>query len=144
MPSIYTETVINAPKKQVWHALFHKEEWLKWNTFLFDSDPARPFQLGREVILSLRRIRREEETEFGALVTLLQLNTCLSWVSTTTGFRTEYIFELQEIGVGRTKYMHQAKFSGWLSGIFLPFIRLDEQRAMERMARELKHYVEGF
>jgi hypothetical protein len=54
------------------------------------------------------------------------------------------VFELQEIGVGRTKYVHKNHFSGILTRVFLPFIREDEKRGIQRMARELKRYVESF
>ncbi len=143
MPSLYTETEINASKKQVWQALYHKERWLKWNSFLFDANSSLTFTEGQEIFLSLRRVPGEEKTEYQALVTLVQPGFCLSWVSSIIGFRTECIFELQEIGVGRTKYIHREIFSGWLTRLFFPFIRSDEHRGMERMARELKRYVEG-
>jgi hypothetical protein len=54
------------------------------------------------------------------------------------------MFELQEIGVGRTKYIHKGNYSGILSRVFVPFIREDERRGIQRMARELKRYVENF
>lgn len=142
MTSLYIEIEINAPRQQVWQALYHKERWRDWNTFLFDGDASQPFQAGKGVLLSLRRLPQEEETEFQATVTLVQPGICLSWVSAIAGFRNQYVFELQEIGVGRTKYIHQDTFSGILSRAFLPFIRADEQQGMKRMARELKRYVE--
>jgi hypothetical protein len=142
MTSLYTEIVINAPKQQVWYALLHKNQWHRWNTFLFDCDSTVPFRRGYEVFLSRRRLPQEEETEFSSLVTQLQSNSCLSWVSSIPGLRNEYVFELQEIGVGRTKYIHNNYYSGFLTRLFLPFIREDEQRGNQRMARELKRYVE--
>jgi hypothetical protein len=78
------------------------------------------------------------------LITRVQPNICLAWVSSIPGFRNEYVFELQEIGVGRTKYVHKTSYSGVLTRVFLPFIREDEQRGIQRMARELKRYVERF
>ncbi len=143
MPSLHAEIEINAPKYQVWRVLFHKEQWHQWNSFLFDRDPSVPFQRGQAVMLSLLRSAGEEATEFQSCVTLLQPEVCLGWVSAIPGFRTENIFELEEIGIDRTKYIHQENFSGWLSQVFLPFIRVDEKRGMERMAWELKRYVEA-
>lgn len=140
--SLYTEIEINAPKELVWEALIHKEQWKRWNTFLFDLDPSQPFKQGQEVSLSLRRLPNEEETEFQPRVMLVQPQVCLAWMSEIPGFRNEYMFELQEIGVGRTKYVHRDHFSGWLTRVFLPFIRQDEQVGIKRMARELKRYVE--
>lgn len=143
MPSLYTEIEIAAPKQKVWQALYHKENWLKWNTFLFDCEPARPFQPGAEVWLSIRRLPGEEETEFHPLIKLVQPPVALSWLSEIPGFRNEHYFELQDIGVNRTKYVHRETFSGWLTRLFLPFIRKEEQQGMKRMAMELKQYVEG-
>ncbi len=40
----------------------------------------------------------------------------------------KHIFELQKIGVRRTKYVHREEFSGWLTRLFLPFIKEDEKR----------------
>ncbi len=142
MVSLYTEIEINAPKEKVWQALFQKDRWKYWNTFLFDCDSSRLFSPGQEVFLSLRRLPHEEETEFEPLVRVVQPNICLSWVSSTPGFRNEYVFELQEIGVNRTQYLHKNYYSGVLTRVFLPFIRRDEHRGNQRMARELKRYVE--
>ena len=144
MASFYTEIEINAPKHQVWQVLFQKNQWKYWNTFLFDCQSNVPFQQGKEVFLSLRRLPNEEETDFEALVTLVRPSVCLIWVSQIPGFRNEYVFELQEIGISRTKYIHKSNFSGILTRVFLPFIRQDEQRGIQRMARELKRYVESF
>ena len=144
MASLYTEIDITAPKQQVWQVLFQKDQWKYWNTFLFDRDSEVTFMQGYEVFLSLRRLPHEEETEFEPLITRVQPTVCLSWVSSIPGFRNEYVFELQEIGVGRTKYIHKNNYSGILTRVFLPFIREDERRGIQRMARELKRYVEGF
>ena len=144
MASLYSEIEINASKQIVWQALIMKEEWMYWNTFLFDCDRYQHFHPGREVSLSLRRLPEEEETEFQPLVTLMQPETCLKWVSSIPGLRNEHIFELQEIGIRRTKYVHKDHFSGILQKVFLPFIKEDEQRGMKRMARELKRYVERY
>jgi hypothetical protein len=144
MASLYTEINISAPKQRVWQVLIQKDRWKHWNTFLFDCDSKVPFQQGKEVFLSLRRLPNEEETQFEPLVTRVQPNICLSWVSSIPGFRNEYMFELQEIGVGRTKYVHKTDYSGILTRAFLPFIREDEQQGIQRMARELKRYVESF
>ncbi len=142
MPSLYTEIEIDAPKTQVWRILFQKDRWKYWNTFLYDCDPDRPFIQGQETILSLCRVSGEEPIEFQPIVTLVQPDVCLQWVSTIPGFRNEHVFELQDIGKNRTKYIHQERFSGALSKMFLPFIRRDEQQGIQRMAWELKHYVE--
>lgn len=140
--SLYTEIEIEAPHQLVWQVLLQKEQWQYWNTFLFDLDASQPFKQGEEVSLALRRLPNEEETEFQPKVTLVQPQVCLAWVSQIPGFRNEYVFELQEIGMGRTKYVHRDNFSGFLSRVFLPFIRQDEQLGIKRMARELKRYAE--
>lgn len=144
MASLYTEIDINASKQRVWQVLFQKERWKHWNTFLYDCDSNVPFQQGQEVFLSLRRLPDEEEKEFTPLVTRVKPDICLSWVSSIPGFKSESVFELQEIGVRRTKYVHKNYYSGILARVFLPFIRDDEQRGIQRMARELKRYIEGF
>lgn len=142
MPSLYAEIEINAPKSAVWQALLHKENWLKWNTFLYDRNSTLPFKQGQTVQLSLRRLREETETEFSPRITLLQPEACLRWVSTAPGFRSEHIFELQEIGWQRTKYIHQENWSGVATYLFIPFLKQDELQGLRRMARELKQYVE--
>ena len=142
MPSLHTEIEIYAPRRKVWRVLYHKEMWMYWNTFLYDCDPDREFAVGREVLLSLRRIPGENETEFQPRITLVQPDICLQWVSTIPGFTTEQVFELQDLGRDRTKYVHQERFSGNLTRLFLPFIRQDEQQGIRRMAKELKYYVE--
>lgn len=143
MPSLYTAIEINASRRKVWQALVQKESWKYWNTFLYDCDPQHPFQEGQRVLLSLRRIAGEEETEFEPVVTLIQPGLCLKWVSSIPGFVNEHVFELQEIGRDRTQYIHQENFSGFLTRVVLPFIRQDEHQGIKRMARELKRYVEA-
>ncbi|MBL1175854.1 SRPBCC domain-containing protein [Pantanalinema sp. GBBB05] len=144
MPSLYTEIDIYASRRKVWRALFHKEKWAYWNTFLYDCDPNRLFVEGEEIWLSLQRVPGEEQTEFQPRVTLIQPGICLKWISTIPGFVSEHVFELQEIGHDRTKYIHQENFSGVLTRVFLPFIRQDEQQGIRRMARELKQYAERY
>lgn len=142
MPSLYTAIEIQAPKPIVWQALVRKEKWLQWNTFLYDRNPALPFQQGQIVQLSLKRVSAEAETEFEPRILFLQPNVCLRWVYTAPGFRSEHSFELQEIGRNRTKYIHQEQLSGPMTVLFLPFLRQDEQQGLRRMARQLKQYVE--
>jgi hypothetical protein len=142
MPSLYTEIEINAPRQMVWQVLIRKESWLYWNTFLYDCAPNLRFVEGQDVLLALRRVRGDEEMEFQPKVILVQPNVCLRWVAAIPGFTCEQLFELQDIGRDRTKYIHREKFSGALTRFFLPFIRSDETKGMRRMAWELKHFVE--
>ncbi|MGF1489313.1 MAG: hypothetical protein ACFBSE_19670 [Prochloraceae cyanobacterium] len=142
MRSLYAEIEINAPKHLVWQALIVKERWLYWNTFLYDCDRTKGFELGNQVFLSLRRLPRDEETEFLATVIRFEPEFCLKWVSSLPGLRNEQVFQLQEIGIDKTKYLHQDIFSGILTGVFVPFIRQDELKGLRRMARQLKIYVE--
>lgn len=142
MPSLYAEIEIDAPRSVVWRALMQKENWLYWNTFLFDRTPDRPFKQGDRLLLSLKRIASEAETEVEPLITLVQPNVCLRWVYEAPGFKSEHVFELQDIGRNRTKYTHRENLSGVVVRFTLPFIRQDEQEGLRRMARELKRYVE--
>lgn len=142
MASLYTEIEINAPKAIVWQVLITKNKWKYWNTFLFDCDPLQPLELGNDVFLSRRRLLGDEETEFQAKVTFMKPGVCLKWESSFPGLRYQSVFELQEIGVKRTKYIHKDNFSGFWQRVLLPFIREDELQGMRRMARELKRYSE--
>lgn len=142
MPTLHTQIEINAPRHLIWEALLHKEEWRRWNTFLFDADPALPIRQGRSVLLSVRRLEEDEFTDFEPLVTLVQSEVCLRWVAEMPGFKSEQTFEFQSLGPNRTLYMHSERFKGLLSNVFLPFIRQDEKQGMKRMARQLKRYVE--
>lgn len=142
MPSLYTAVEIYASRRQVWRVLYHKELWLYWNTFLYDDAPNRPFVVGQNVLLSMRRVPGEAITEFQPRVTLVQPDVCLQWVSTIPGFACESHFELQAIGRDRTQYIQQERFSGRLTRLLLPFIRQDEHQGICRMAQELKRYCE--
>jgi hypothetical protein len=143
MKILYTDIEINAPKSRVWQTLVDKKRWKYWNTFLFDRDPSRPLALGQRASLSLRRFPEDEETEFQPYVILFQPETCLRWIAKFPGFSQQYTFELQDIGIKRTKYVHTVRYSGILSRAVIFFIRHDEQTGMKRMARELKRYVES-
>ena len=142
MPSFYAEIDINAPRFEVWDALIHKEQWHHWNTFLFDVEPNRQFRPGKEVLLALRRVEGEAETEFQPKVILLQSNRCLRWILKVPGLRNEHVFELEAIGPNRTRYIHRVRITGTLSHFFVPFIRQDEKRGICRMSRQIKRYVE--
>jgi hypothetical protein len=142
MTSLYTAVEIDAPRRRVWRVLYHKELWMYWNTFLYDSDPDQAFVQGRDVFLALRRVPGEPITEFQPHITLVQPNICLQWVSKIPGLVSYHSFELQDVGRDRTQYIHQEQFSGRLTRLFFPFIRHDEHQGICRMARELKQYVE--
>lgn len=142
MPSFYTEIEIDAPRSLVWKALFDKQQWKNWNSFLFDRAPGQAFEAGRSLLLSQRRKVREPETTFEAQITRLQPEHSLCWVCEAPGYRSEHRFDLVDVGRSQTKYTHCEKISGRLSWLFTPFIRRDEQIGMRRMALELKHYSE--
>jgi len=142
MPTLHAEIEINAPRSVVWEALMRKDEWRRWNTFLFDADPALPIRQGQSIFLSLRRLEADEFTDFEPVVTLVQPQVCLRWVAKMPGFQSEHVFELQDIGPYRTLYSHQERIKGALAGLFLPFIRQDEKQGIRRMARQLKRYIE--
>ncbi|MGF1570190.1 MAG: SRPBCC family protein [Nodosilinea sp.] len=142
MPSLYTEITINAPRFAVWDALVRKEEWHRWNTFLYDCDPNLPIRQGGEIFLALRRLEGEDETEFQPRVLMVQPNRSLRWMSRVPGFISEHVFELEGVGPNRTKYIHQERVSGLLSRVFLPFIRRDEKEGLRRMTQQIKRYVE--
>ncbi|XGV99812.1 MAG: SRPBCC domain-containing protein [Leptolyngbya sp. BL-A-14] len=142
MPSLYAEIEINASRRRVWQVLVRKEQWLYWNTYLYDCNAQQRFEQGQEVSLSLRRTPGEEETAFQPIISLVQPEVCLKWVSSLPGFMHEYVFQLQAIGRDRTKYIQQENFSGLLTRVVFPFIRQDELQGIRRMARELKRYAE--
>ena len=97
-----------------------KDEWRRWNTFLFDGDPALAIHQGREIFLSIRRLEDDR----------------------MPGNKSEHSFEMQDQRPPLNLKTHQERFRGTLSNIFLPFIRQDEKQGMRRMARQLKRYVE--
>ncbi len=140
--SLYAAKEINAPKQKVWQALIEKHKWKYWNTFLFDCDPNQQFIQGQKAFLSMRRLPGDEETEFQPYITFLEPGVGMRWIFKFPGFVNEYSFELQEIGIRRTKYIHNARFSGLFSPTFLIFSRANEQAGVRRMARELKYYLE--
>ncbi|BAS59530.1 MULTISPECIES: SRPBCC domain-containing protein [Leptolyngbya] len=142
MPSLYTEVEINAARSQIWQILIAKERWKYWNTFLFDCDPNRPFIQGRDVSLSVLRSPGEDEIQFRPIVTLVQPNYCLKWLSSIPGLHNEHVFELQDIGVNQTRFSYQQNFSGTFARFLLPFIRQEERKGIQRMAWELKRYAE--
>ncbi|HEY9887794.1 MAG TPA: SRPBCC domain-containing protein [Candidatus Obscuribacterales bacterium] len=142
MPTLRTQIEINAPRAVVWATLTQKHEWRRWNTFLFDNDPALPLRQGHEIFLSVRRLEDDEPTDFEPLITLVQSPVCLRWVAKMPGFKSEHSFELQDLSPTRTLYTHQERFRGVLSTVFLPFIRQDEKQGMKRMARQLKRFIE--
>lgn len=142
MPSLYTEIEIYAARSQVWQILITKERWKYWNTFLYDCDPSLPFIQGRDVALSLMRSPGEEEIQFRPIVTLVQPNYCLKWLSTIPGLQNEHVLELQDVGVNQTRFSYRQNFSGTLARFLMPFIRRDERQGIQRMAWELKQYAE--
>lgn len=143
MASLYSAITIDAPRFAVWDALIRKEEWHRWNTFLYDCDPSRPIYQGREVALALCRLEGEAGTEFQPRILVVQPNHCLQWIFRGPGFSSEHVFELQDVGPNRTQYVHQERLSGWFSKLSMPFIRQDEKTGMRRMSYQLKRYVES-
>ncbi|MEB3252253.1 MAG: SRPBCC domain-containing protein [Cyanobacteriota bacterium] len=142
MPSFHSETTIEAPRFAVWDALVRKQEWHRWNTFLYDGDPTLPMDQGKTVSLALRRREGEEGTEFQARILVFQPNRCLRWIAKAPGFRSEHLFDLEEVGANRTRYIHQEHLSGLLARLMLPLVHQDEKQGIRRMTQQLKRYVE--
>jgi hypothetical protein len=142
MPSLQTEVIVNAPIDSVWRALLHKDDWMYWNTYLYDCSFRIPFREGESVILSLRRMDGDDPVEFEAKVRILQPPFCLSWVAVAVGFRCRVTFDLEDLGMGCTKVRFQESFSGMFSRFVVRWVRGDELAGMRRMGRELKVFVE--
>jgi hypothetical protein len=142
MPSLYTETIINAPIRLVWRILTDKDRWMYWNTYLYDCSFGLPIDEGRTLLLGVRRVPGDEAIEFPARITINQPPHCLSWVASIPGYTNKTTFELQDLGHGCTQFRHREAFSGTFSRIALRFVRDDQQRGIRRMARELKTFAE--
>ncbi len=143
MPTLYTEILIEAPRQAVWEALVYKDRWRFWNTFLYDCSPRLGFVPGKEILLAVRRVPGDEPIEFRAKVRTVMDGYGVQWKAAIPGFASEVSMELQEVGQGRTKYLHQEKVSGAIGRFALSFIKDDQMRGMRRMAQELKLYSEG-
>jgi uncharacterized protein YndB with AHSA1/START domain len=143
MPTLYTEILIEAPRQAVWEALVYKDRWRFWNTFLYDCSPRAGFVPGKEILLAVRRVPGDEPIEFRAKVRQVMDGYGVQWKASIPGFSSDVSIELQEVGQGRTKYLHQEKVSGAIGRFALSFIRDDQMRGMRRMAQELKLYSEG-
>ena len=63
-------------------------------------------------------LKEKTKPNFKPRVILMQDNRCLRWIAKVPGFRSEHIFQLEDIGPNRTKYIHQERISGLLSRIF--------------------------
>jgi hypothetical protein len=142
MPSLYTETVINAPIRHVWRILSDKDHWMYWNTYLYDCSFRLPLAPNRNILLALRRVPGDDPIEFQANIHLYQPPHCLSWRASIPGFQNRTTFELEDLGDRCTQYRHQESYSGTFSRFALRFIRDDQQTGMKRMARELKVFAE--
>ncbi len=143
MPTLYTEILIEAPRQAVWEALVYKDRWRFWNTFLYDCSPRLGFVPGKEILLAVRRVPGDEPIEFRAKVRTVMDGYGVQWKAAIPGFASDVSMELQEVGQGRTKYLHQEKVSGAIGRFALSFIKDDQMRGMRRMAQELKLYSEG-
>ncbi|NER00442.1 MAG: SRPBCC domain-containing protein [Cyanothece sp. SIO2G6] len=143
MPTLHVELDLDVPRSFVWEALCRNDQWHQWNSFLFDRNPNQTFTLGHSLVLSLQRLPSEPETRFQAVVTHMEADTRLQWIAIAPGYRSKHTFELYDIALTQTKYIHKETVSGLLSPLFFPFIKKDEQRGIRRMAMELKDYVEA-
>ena len=142
MPTLYTETIIYAPRQTVWEAIVYKDRWRFWNTFLYDCSPRLGFVPGKEVLLAVRRVSGDEPIEFRAKVRSVMDGYGVQWRAAVPGFSSEVSIEVQDVGDDRTKYLYQEKISGLAGRFALSFIREDQTRGMGRMAQELRQYVE--
>jgi hypothetical protein len=142
MPSLYNEILINASRHKIWRILSDKDNWMYWNTYLYDCSFRIPFRQGQEVLLAVRRVPGDDPIEFAAKVTIEQPPFCLSWTASIPGFRNKTVFELQDRGPDQTQLIHQENFTGLFSKFAVGFIRQDQQRGMRRMAIELKQFAE--
>lgn len=142
MPILYYETTIAAPRQAVWEALVYKDRWRFWNTFLYDCSPRLGFVPGQAVVLAVRRVPGDEPIEFRAKVKQVMDGYGIQWRAAIPGFASEVSLELQDVGYQRTKYLYQEKISGLAGRFALSFIREDQRQGIQRMAQELRAYVE--
>ena len=142
MPTLHIELTIDAPRNRVWEALCRNDQWYQWNTFLFDRRPHQTLTLGHSLILGLQRLPKEPETQFQAIITQVEADSCLRWTAIAPGYRSEHTFRLHDAAAAQTHYSHRESVAGVLGPLFFPFIRKDEKRGLRRMARELKDYAE--
>jgi hypothetical protein len=139
--SLHTEIEIDAPVSEVWGVLIDWPSYPSWNPWMHEI--SGDLELGSR--LDVRLKLGDKPMRFQPTLVRLEAGRSFAWLGHTLVrglFDGKHAFELEELAVGRTRFVHREQFSGLLAGLVLRMIGDSTREGFETMNRALKQRCE--
>lgn len=142
MKNIKTEIEINAPTSRVWSILTDFEQYPSWNPFIksFEGQPA----VGKHFKVTIQQPGSKPMT-FNPKCLKFETDKEFSWLGhlfIKGLFDGEHIFELNDMGEGKTHFVQREIFKGILVPLLWKQLNTKSRRGFEMMNESLKKKAE--
>jgi hypothetical protein len=138
-----SEIEIEAPPERVWGVLTDFAAYPEWNPFI--RRVSGRAEVSERLVVRMQPSGARGMT-FRPTVTKIEPNHELRWLGhlLVPGiFDGEHIFEIEELGRDRTRFVQREVFEGLLVPLLARSLDRDTQRGFEEMNRALRERIEG-
>lgn len=140
MAAIRNEIEIDAPANTVWTVFTTFSEYENWNPFIVRAGGSFREQRSNEVVIALPN---GGEQRFTPEVVEVVEGKRLVWESGTPGiFKRRISFDIEDLGDGKSRFVHSAEFTGLMTMFKGSTIKALEE-GYDRMNEALKERAEG-
>ncbi len=142
MKLLETEIIIEAPAAKVWQVLTDFEKYPEWNPFIKEFDGE--VKVGEKFKVNLHPPDSRPMT-FHPRCLVLNENREFRWLGhlfIKGIFDGEHVFELEELEVGRTRFIQKEYFRGILVPLMWNKVELGTRKGFIGMNQALKNRVE--
>ncbi|HAC16553.1 MAG TPA: SRPBCC domain-containing protein [Bacteroidetes bacterium] len=143
MKQLYTEIEINASAQKVWSVLTNFGDYPEWNPFIryFEGQPEE----GQQFKVTIQQPDSNAMT-FQPVCLAYKENKEFRWSGHLLFkglFDGEHIFKLEDLGNGKTKFIHKEKFKGILVPVLWKQLDTTTRKGFQLMNDELKYLAEN-
>ena len=143
MRVIKTEIDISAPKEKVWDILVDFENYPKWNPFIISIKGELKVRKRLEVII---QTGDSKKFRFQPRVTSYKKYREFSWLGSVMIyglFDGHHVFEIKEIGNGKSRLIHRENFSGLLVPLMWKQLNHKTRLGFDQMNKSVKELAEN-
>lgn len=139
---IGSEVEIEASAEKVWELLIDFENFPEWNPFIRKA--SGDVKVGERIEVFLQLPGGKGMT-FRPKLLKVEPNRELRWLGRLgipRLFDGEHIFNIEQLGDGRVRFVQREKFRGFLAPLFLAMIKSSTLQGFEEMNKALKERAE--
>jgi hypothetical protein len=143
MKELKTEIEIKGSLDQVWEVLTAFSSFPDWNPFIrkIEGD----LKVGSQLEVLIEPPDGKAMT-FKPVVKVLEPKTEFRWLGSLLIpgiFDGEHFFQLEQIEINKTQFIHRENFSGLLVPLFWKSLNTNTRRGFEKMNKALKERIES-